>query len=116
PYSDRLLRIVCLLGMTLSVSVMVGIVQLGPGWTTIPVFLLMWWLYLSIVNIGQYYYGFGWESLLLEVGFVVAFLGTPEVAPPLLILLFLRWTVFRVEFGAGMIKMRGDNSWRDLTA
>lgn len=102
--------------MALSVTVVVGIVQLGPAWTTIPVFLLMWWLYLSIVNIGQYYYGFGWESLLLEVGFVVGFLGTPEVAPPLLILLFLRWTVFRVEFGAGMIKMRGDNSWRDLTA
>ncbi|GAA4114031.1 lipase maturation factor family protein [Enteractinococcus coprophilus] len=116
PYSDRLLRIVCLIGMVLSLSVVFGLVQLGPAWTTIPVFLLMWWLYQSIVNIGQYYYGFGWESLLLEVGFVVAFLGTPDVAPPLLILLFLRWTLFRVEFGAGMIKMRGDKSWRNLTA
>ena len=116
PYSDRLLRIVCVIGMVLSLSVVVGLVQLGPGWLTIPVFLVMWWLYLSIVNIGQYYYGFGWESLLLEAGFIVSFLGTPEVAPPLLILLFLRWTLFRVEFGAGMIKMRGDTSWRDLTA
>jgi hypothetical protein len=26
------------------------------------------------------------------------------------------WLVFRLEFGAGMIKMRGDRSWRDLTA
>ncbi|MGO1961336.1 MAG: lipase maturation factor family protein, partial [Yaniella sp.] len=116
PYSDRLLRIVCLIGMALSLCVVVGIVQLGPAWTTIPVFLIMWWLYLSIVSIGQYYYGFGWESLLLEVGFIVAFLGTSDVAPPFLILLFLRWTVFRVEFGAGMIKMRGDTSWRDFTA
>ncbi|GAA4478358.1 lipase maturation factor family protein [Enteractinococcus fodinae] len=116
PYSDRLLRIVCVIGMVLSLSVVVGLAQLGPGWLTIPVFLIMWWLYLSIVNIGQYYYGFGWESLLLEVGFVVGFLGTPDVAPPFLILLFLRWTLFRVEFGAGMIKMRGDTSWRDLTA
>ncbi|MDN5742846.1 MAG: lipase maturation factor family protein [Yaniella sp.] len=116
PYSDRLLRIVCLIGMALSLCVVVGIVQLGPAWTTIPVFLIMWWLYLSIVSIGQYYYGFGWESLLLEVGFIVAFLGTWDVAPPFLILLFLRWTVFRVEFGAGMIKMRGDTSWRDFTA
>lgn len=116
PYSDRLLRVVCLIGMVLSLSVVVGLVQLGPAWTTIPVFLLMWWLYLSIVSIGQYYYGFGWESLLLEAGFIVGFLGTPDVAPPLLILLFLRWTLFRVEFGAGMIKMRGDTSWRDFTA
>ena len=116
PYSDRLLRAVSLIGMGLSLSVVIGIVQLGPAWTTIIVFLLLWWLYLSIVNIGQYYYGFGWESLLLEVGFIVAFLGTPGVAPPLLVLLFLRWTVFRVDFGAGMIKMRGDTSWRDFTA
>jgi len=28
----------------------------------------------------------------------------------------VRWLVFRLEFGAGMIKMRGDRSWRDLTA
>ena len=116
PYSDRLLRIVCVLGMALSLSVVVGLVQLGPAWTTIPVFLVMWWLYLSIVNIGQYYYGFGWESLLLEAGFVVGFLGTHEVVPPFLILLFFRWVVFRLEFGAGMIKMRGDPAWRNLTA
>lgn len=116
PYSDRLLRLVCLVGMILSLTVVAGIIQLGPGWLTIPVFLIMWWFYLSIVNIGQYYYGFGWESLLLEAGFIVGFLGTPDVAPPMLILLFLRWTLFRVEFGAGMIKMRGDKAWRDLTA
>src|SRR5699024_7522855 len=116
PYSDRLLRIVCVIGMVLSLSVVVGLVQLGPVWTTIPVFLVMWWLYLSIVNIGQYYYGFGWESLLLEAGFVVGFLGTHEVVPPFLILLFFRWVVFRLEFGAGMIKMRGDPAWRNLTA
>src|SRR5699024_10936993 len=115
-YSDRLLRSICVIGMLLSISVVVGVVQLGPAWVPIPVFLLMWWLYMSIVSIGQQFYGFGWESLILETGFIVGFLGTPQVAPPMLILLFLRWTLFRVEFGAGMIKMRGDNSWRDLTA
>ena len=31
-------------------------------------------------------------------------------------ILFLRWLVFRLEFGAGMIKMRGGPEWRDLTA
>lgn len=115
-YSDRLLRSICVIGMLLSISVVAGGVQLGPAWVPIPVFLLMWWLYMSIVSIGQQFYGFGWESLILETGFIVGFLGTPQVAPPMLILLFLRWTLFRVEFGAGMIKMRSDNSWRDLTA
>src|SRR5690625_8047861 len=78
--------------------------------------MLMWWLYLSIVRIGHRFYGFGWESLLLEAGFIIGFLGTPQVAPPMLSLLFLRWTLFRDEFGAGRIKIRGDASWRNLTA
>jgi hypothetical protein len=29
--------------------------------------------------------------------------------------LLLRWLVFRLEFGAGLIKMRGDPCWRSLT-
>lgn len=115
-YTDRRLGIVCGIGMLLAVSVVAGIPQAGPAWTTIPVFLLLWWLYFSIVSIGQRFYGFGWESLLLEAGFLVGFLGSHEVAPSLLMILFLRWFVVRVEFGAGMIKMRGDSSWRDLTA
>ncbi|MDJ1371728.1 lipase maturation factor family protein [Gulosibacter molinativorax] len=116
PYSDRKLRILCLIGMALAVSVVAGLPQLGPGWATIPVFLVMWLMYLSIVNLGQRFYGFGWETMLLEAGFIVGFLGSTAVAPPLLILLFLRWLMFRLEFGAGMIKMRGDASWRNLTA
>lgn len=76
----------------------------------------MWGLYLSIHSLGQRFYGFGWESMLLEVGFVVGFLGSHAVPPPTLILLFLMWLLLRLEFGAGMIKMRGDTSWRDLTA
>lgn len=116
PYSDRNLRIVCGLGMVLAATVVLGLPQAGPAWAPIPVFLLMWWLYFSISAIGQRFYGFGWESLLLEAGFLVGFLGSHAVAPPLLMILLLRWFTVRVEFGAGMIKMRGDRSWRDLTA
>ena len=39
------------------------------------VWALLWVLYLSIVNVGQIWYGFGWESLLLETGFLAIFLG-----------------------------------------
>jgi hypothetical protein len=28
----------------------------------------------------------------------------------------LRWLTFRIMLGAGMIKIRGDSCWRDLTA
>lgn len=116
PYSDRLLRAMCLLGMLLGAATVLGLPQQGPAWTTIAVFGAMWGLYLSLHSVGQVFYGFGWESMLLECGFLVGFLGSHAVAPPLLILLFLRWMLLRLEFGAGMIKMRGDASWRDLTA
>lgn len=77
---------------------------------------MLWAIDLSIVNVGQTFYSFGWESLLLEAGFVMAFLGSNQAAPPLVMLLFVRWLVFRLEFGAGLIKMRGGPEWRDLTA
>lgn len=116
PYSDRLLRIVCAVGVALGVATVLGLPQQGPAWTTVLVFWAMWGLYLSIHSLGRVFYGYGWESLLLETGFVVGLLGSHAVAPPMLIIVFLRWLLVRVEFGAGMIKMRGDRSWRDLTA
>jgi hypothetical protein len=42
----------------------------------------MWALYLSVVNVGQTFYGFGWETLLLEAGFLAVFLGPAGTAPP----------------------------------
>ena len=87
----------------------------GPLAVSMLVWVLLWVLYLSIVNVGQIWYGFGWESLLLEAGFLAIFLGSEDTAPPVLILWAFRWLLFRLEFGAGMIKMRGDRCWRDLT-
>ncbi|MCU1404136.1 MAG: lipase maturation factor family protein, partial [Glaciihabitans sp.] len=115
-YSDRFLRLVCVLGILLALLVLAGLPQVGPPWVPLLVFLGLWVLYQSIVNVGQVFYGFGWETLLLEAGFFVAFLGSDQVPAPLPVLFLIRWLVFRVEFGAGMIKMRGDHSWRDLTA
>jgi hypothetical protein len=115
-YSDRMLAVVCWVGVVLAASVIVGLPQLAPSWVIMIVFLLVWAAYLSIVNVGQTFYSFGWESLLCEAGFIVAFLGSNEVAPPLTIIIFIRWLVFRLEFGAGMIKIRGGDEWRDFTA
>jgi hypothetical protein len=114
-YSDRLLVVVATVGALVAASVVVGLPQAGPPWVPMLAFLLLWVLYLSVVNVGQVFYSFGWESLLLEAGFLAAFLGSDRVAPPLTVIVLFRWLVFRLEFGAGMIKMRGDPCWRDLT-
>ncbi|MFF9145061.1 lipase maturation factor family protein [Streptomyces sp. NPDC014861] len=114
-YSDRLFATVAWTGVVLAAALAAGAGDAVPLAAAMALWLLLWGLYLSIVNVGQTWYGFGWESLLLETGFLAVFLGNDEVAPPLLVLLLLRWLLFRVEFGAGLIKIRGDACWRRLT-
>ena len=115
-YSDSFVLLVAWCGVTLALTVVTGWAQSGPPWVPLVVFLVLWVAYLSVVNIGQTFYAFGWESLLLEAGFLVAFLGSDDSAAPVTVLVLARWLVFRLELGAGLIKMRGDTAWRDLTA
>ena len=72
-------------------------------------------MYLSFVNVGQIFFGFGWETLLLEAGVLAIFLGGTATEPSVLLMWMLRWLLFRLMFGAGLIKLRGDSCWRDLT-
>ena len=114
-YSDRLLRLCAGGGLVLSLLVVLGIPDLWPLPLEMAVWLALWVLYLSIVNVGQTFYSFGWETLLLEAGFLAIFLGPAWTVAPLPLVYLARWLVFRLEFGAGLIKMRGDRCWRDLT-
>ncbi|MDX3239403.1 lipase maturation factor family protein [Streptomyces sp. ME03-5709C] len=114
-YSDRLFAAVAWGGAALSAAVVAGATDRVPLWAAMLMWAALWLLYLSIVNVGQTWYAFGWESLLLEAGFLAVFLGNDDTGPPVLILWLMRWLLFRVEFGAGLIKMRGDACWRDLT-
>ncbi|MFD7502908.1 lipase maturation factor family protein [Streptomyces sp. NPDC059850] len=114
-YSDRFFTALAWLGAALAAAVLAGAADDVPLWAAMAAWLVLWLLYLSIVNVGQVWYGFGWESLLLEAGFLAVFLGNERTAPPVLILWLLRWLLFRLEFGAGLIKIRGDRCWRDLT-
>ncbi|WP_067179608.1 lipase maturation factor family protein [Microtetraspora niveoalba] len=114
-YSDRFLSLVAGSGALLSAVLLAGLADLVPLWGAMSLWALLWVLYLSIVNVGQVWYSFGWESLLCEAGFLAIFLGNAEAAPPVLVLWLLRWLLFRLEFGAGLIKIRGDRCWRDLT-
>jgi hypothetical protein len=114
--SDAALRGASYVGLALSVAVALGFCN------CIMLFGL-WVLYLSIVQVGQVFWGYGWESLLLETGFLAIFLATPidprpfakSDTPPKAVIWLLRWVVFRLMFGAGLIKLRGDPCWRDLT-
>ncbi|MFE9257781.1 lipase maturation factor family protein [Streptomyces sp. NPDC006879] len=114
-YSDALFAGCAWSGAALSAAVLAGAADAVPLPAAMAMWVVLWGLYLSIVNVGQTWYAFGWESLLLEAGFLAVFLGNSQVGPPLLVMWLLRWVLFRVEFGAGLIKMRGDPCWRKLT-
>ncbi|TMB75177.1 MAG: lipase maturation factor family protein, partial [Chloroflexi bacterium] len=114
-YSDRRLSAVAWTGVALSLAVVVGLPDIAPPWISIPIWFALWALYQSIVNVGQIFYAFGWETLLLEAGFLAIFLGAGPTVPAWPLILLFRWLVFRVEFGAGLIKLRGDRCWGDLT-
>jgi hypothetical protein len=103
------------LGIALSVLIITGMAARGSAWVAALIWAIIWVLYLSFVNIGQTFYGFGWESILLEAGFFAMFLGARHLAPQPLALWMFRWLEFRLMFGAGLIKLRGDPCWRDLT-
>ena len=86
---------------------------------------LLWALYTSLSAVGQIWYSFGWESLLLETSFVAIFLcplrpwtsAGAAFAPPPVGVWACRWLLFRVMLGAGLIKLRSsDPCWKDLTA
>jgi Lipase maturation factor len=114
-YSDRLFAGVAWTGAALGAAMAAGLGDAIPLWGAMLVWLVLWALYLSIVNTGQVWYSFGWESLLLETGFLAIFLGNSRSPPSALLLWLLRWLLLRLEFGAGLIKLRGDRCWRDLT-
>lgn len=114
-YSDGLLKSVCLLGMILSLLITFGVIGSGPILVHMVSWLVIYFLYLSIVNVGQDFYSFGWETMILEAGYFAAFMGPEWVTPSWIPILILRWMLLRTEMGAGLIKLRGDPCWRDFT-
>jgi hypothetical protein len=103
------------LGIALSLLVVAGVAERFTSGFNALVWAAMWVLYISFVNVGQIFYAFGWESILLEAGFFAMFLGARSVETPIVVIYLLRWLEFRIMFGAGLIKIRGDSCWRDLT-
>src|SRR6185437_7341729 len=102
------------IGIVLSCLVITGVAT-RYTWLSICVWVAIYLIYLSFVNVGQTFYGFGWESILLEACFFAIFLGGSRLVPQAVPIWLIRWILFRIMFGAGLIKIRGDSCWRDLT-
>ena len=113
--SDNALLIFSWIGFGLSLIVL-------GGYANAILLGVLWAIYMSIVHVGQIWYGYGWEIQLLETGFLSIFLCPlldgrpfPRCRPPTLVIWLFRWLGFRIMIGAGLIKLRGDSCWRDLT-
>jgi hypothetical protein len=113
--SDGALRAAGWTGVALSLLVL-------AGYANAVILMALCALQISIAAVGQTFYGFGWELQLAETGFLCIFLvplldgrPLPRRPPPVLVIWLLRWLAVRIMLGAGLIKLRGDPCWRDLT-
>ncbi len=112
---DIAFSIAAWIGIVLSCLVITGISERSTTWVSVAIWAVIYVLYLSFVNVGQTFYAFGWESILLECCFFAMFLGSAKLMPQQISIYLFRWLLFRIMFGAGLIKLRGDSCWRDLT-
>ncbi|CAL1540716.1 unnamed protein product [Lymnaea stagnalis] len=111
------------------VGLAIAVFMMMTGAGNWPLLLLEWILYHSLVTFLFIFSIFvlvchtGWESQVLETGFLTTFLcpllslaSVPKSTPPSKIIIFAyRWLIFRIMLGAGLIKIRGDKCWHDLT-
>jgi hypothetical protein len=112
---DAALSWLAWLGVALSIVVV-------AGYANAIVLAVLWLLYFSFVTVGQDWFAYGWDIQLCETGFLAIFLvplfdgrAFPRRRPPKLVILLFRWLVLRVMLGAGLIKLRGDPCWQDLS-
>ena len=84
----------------------------GSG--NVPLIFMLWLCQHSLMSVGGPFYGFGWEPQLAELTFHVLFMvpfwslqRVPLQSPvPKLVVWAIRWHLFRIMIGAGLIKMR----------
>jgi hypothetical protein len=114
--SDEWFQACAWLGLGASLALLLGLANA-------PLLALLWLLYGSFARVGQIFYGYGWDILLLETGFLGIFLAPlwrpgpfPRASPPSrTVIVLLRWLTLRLMLGAGLIKLRIDPCWRDLS-
>lgn len=105
-HSDAALVAAAYVGCFFAVLLLAGFY---PLLSTIVLFLL----YLSLFRVGQMFFNFQWDYLLLETGFLAIFL---TAGPSRLLLFLFHWLLFRLRFLSGLSKiLSGDPNWHNLT-
>lgn len=107
--SDRMLVGVVAAGTVFSVLLFFGVCP--------PLMLLLLFIcHLSIVNAGQEFLSFGWETFFLEICCSTFFLTLTSTPNPI-VWISLNLLLLRFHLEAGVSKIEsGDANWRNLTA
>jgi hypothetical protein len=113
--SDGAMAAWAYVGLALSLALL-------AGYANSVTLVILWFIYGSFVRTGQLWFSFGWEIQILETTLLAAILAHPwdprplrAPAPSPVSIALMRWLVFRIMFGAGMIKLRGDACWTELS-
>jgi hypothetical protein len=115
--TDWGLHALCALGLVSAIMLFVGV---APG----PSLVALWFAYLSLCGVGQVFFNFQWDALLLETTFMALWVSPwtwlplwRRHEPPLIGRLLLVWLLFRLMFLSGAVKLAsGDATWATLTA
>ncbi len=118
--SDAALTGLCALGLAAGLCLAVGVAPLAAAATA-------WVAYLSLFYAGQEFLSFQWDLLVLEAGFLAILLAPARALGPRslhwrtppspLAWLLVRWLLFRLVFGSGVVKLTsGDGAWSSLSA
>jgi hypothetical protein len=107
-HSDGALRAGVVLGAALSVAALFGVARR-------TCFALSTLLYLSYVTVTRDFLSFQWDNLLIECGFLAAFLRTDAPAPVAHFL--FRLVLFKLYFESGLAKWQSPlRDWQDGSA
>ena len=88
-------------------------VMLLAGWRPLLSTVALFVLYLSLFRVGQVFFNFQWDYLLLEAGFLSIFL---TAGPNRLLVFLFHWLLFRLRFLSGLSKiLTEDPTWTNLT-
>ncbi|EDO49179.1 predicted protein, partial [Nematostella vectensis] len=101
-------------------------------------FLLLWFLYYSMVQVGQIFIWYQWDGLLWETGFLAILIAPWNIGPArsekqrcfyckrdrntarhhdAVSLWLVKWLLFRLMFASGVVKLYFmDTTWWELTA
>jgi hypothetical protein len=111
------LHVLCGIGVVAALALFAGI---APA----PMLGVLWLAYLSLCGVGQVFFNFQWDALLIEATFLAVWIAPWSLLPlwsrprpPRLARWLIVWLLFRLMFLSGAVKLSsGDPNWAHLTA